>query len=265
MSHDGDLFREVLEKASAYDTYGEATVGPGDDPTTVVETTDEAKEPVSAEGGTTSSVTLINLFRTPDAHPVVLDLALLRKYNIDWLSWERETLELRISEDFRTPTISEANMHKVQAMKTLHLVDTFWTNWEVFQMCCSPLNGIYPDAQIMQAPTVAQCMLAVDIANRVREDVVWSDEMKAYLAVVHRHDQILCPQRPLQFVKVDTEGLPVDCEEIMRLWPMVRAGRAKPKAATITGEQLSRMLLVHEYLEDARAQLQRQVQMIRHV
>ena len=107
MSHDdGDVFREVLEKASAYDTYGEAPIGAGDEPTTVVETTDEAKEPVSSEGRTTSSVTLINLFRTPDAHPVVLDLALLRKYNIDWLSWERETLELRISQDFRTPTSS---------------------------------------------------------------------------------------------------------------------------------------------------------------
>ena len=38
--------------------------------------------------------TTINLFQHPDAHPFVLDLALLRKYGPEWMQWEPDTLEL---------------------------------------------------------------------------------------------------------------------------------------------------------------------------
>lgn len=261
-----DLFYEILEKAGGYNLEDEApTPIEADEPTTVVETSDGEEEPeTSRVQSTAPAITSINLFRNPDAHPLVLDLALLRKYGIEWLGWERETLELRIPQDFHTPTMSDLNMAKVQAVKTLHLVDSFWLQWEVFQICCMSMNGLFPDFEVVCAPTVAQAMVAVDIANHIREDVPWSDEIRRYLGIVHRFDGIFCPQEPLQFVKMDTEGLPIDCGEIDRLWPTVKATNKAPTAETVTAEQLRRMLVVKEYLDDYRAQLRTQLPVIRY-
>ena len=57
--------------------------------------------------------TTINLFQHPDAHPFVLDLALLRTYGPEWMQWEPDTLELRILTDFRTNSLSDLNMDKL--------------------------------------------------------------------------------------------------------------------------------------------------------
>ena len=262
-----DIFYEVLEKAGGYQLEDEApTPIEADEPTTVVETSEgEEEATISQVQNKVPAITSINLFRNPDAHPLVLDLALLRKYGIEWMGWERETLDIRIPQDFHTPTVSDLNMAKVQAVKTLHLVDTFWLQWEIFQVCCMSLNGLFPEFEVVYAPTVAQAMVAVDIANRIREDVSWSDEIRRYLAIVYRFDGLFCPQEPLHFVKMDTEGLPIDCEEISRLWPTVRATGRAPGAQTVTAEQLRRMLVVNEYLEDSRADLRAQLPVVRYV
>jgi hypothetical protein len=128
-----------------------------------------------------------------------------------------------------------------------------------------PLNGIFPDFQVMQVPTVAQCMVSVDIANRVRSDVGWSDELKDYLAVVHRHDGVLFPQPPLALVHVDTSLLPVEAQHVIQHWPAVRASKQPPKEMTSEAEQLRRMLALNEYLEQHRAQLREQLQVLRDV
>lgn len=221
-------------------------------------TTDEAEKVASG------AVTLSNMWRHPDAHPIVLSVALLQKYGSDWLLWEPETLRSIVPGDFGTQSLSDINLTKVQAMRTLHLVDTFWLQWEVFGWCTVSLNGVFPDFGTMQVPTVAQCMVAVDIANRVREDVSWSDELRGYLSAVHLHDDVLCPQSPLDFVKVDTEGFPVDIKKVEERWPSVRTSGRAPTEETIEAEQLRRMLIVHDYLEESRARLERQLRLLSH-
>jgi len=124
------------------------------------------------------------------------------------------------------------------------------------------LNGVPPDFEVMQVPTVAQCMIAVDIANRVRDDVDWSTEVKTYIAIVHRHDEILVPQAPLDFVKVDTDGLPIDVPNILKRWRDVRTSEKPPIGDTVEDEQLRRMLDVYKILEDSRANLRQQLKEI---
>ena len=242
-----------------------------EEPTSVVETTqgDEHENP-TVPGAVvditkTSNVSVANVFRSPDAHPLALDLLLLQKYNSDWLGWELETLVHRIQEDFKTPSIADINVEKLQACKALHLVDDFWLKWEVFLHCCAPFNGAFADFQRMQAPNVAECMVAVDTANRIRDDVQWSDEVKTFLAAVHRHDGILCPQPPLDFVKVDVEGLPIDCEDVRRRWPLVRASGRAPDGESVEDEQLRRLLGSWAYLESARTRLRQQLELLKHV
>ncbi len=204
------------------------------------------------------SVTPKNLWRHPDAHPIVLDLLLVRKYGHEWLDWEPETLQLVVPQDFNTPTFSELNLSKIQACKALHLVDTFWQQWEVFIACAMPFNNEFPDFRIMQVPTVAQCLVAVDIANRIRDDAAWSNEMKEYLATVYHHDGIFLPLPPVDFVvlaapeEIDTKALAVR-------WNEVRSTGKAPTGETPMDEQLRRLLTAHGFLEESRTRLQHQL------
>lgn len=221
-------------------------------------------ETVAIKQDTPQAVTSQNLFQHPDAHPVVLDLLLLRKYGPEWMTWEHETLALRIKSDFPL-AISDLNMHKVQAMKTLHFVDTFWEEWHIFTWCCMALNGIPPDFLVMQVPTVAECMVAVDIANRVRQDVPFSQEVNDFVERVQMHDGIFVPIEPLEWVTMDeVDDYPVDCEEVKRRWPEVRKQGTELPATTVENEQLNRMLMVRRYLEESRDALRSQLHLVSH-
>ena len=229
-----------------------------------VETTNQVTEKVEAAMRPDPKVTLINIFEHPDAHPYVFDLALLKQYGPEWFEWEPETIELRVPNDFNTPRISDLNMEKLQAVKTLHYVDGYWRSWQVFVACTMSFNGLFPDFQVMQVPTAAQCAVSVDIANRIRGDVAWSDEIKLYVGTACRFDGILCAPEPIDFAEIDVEGLPVDCEEIKQQWPFVRRTGKVPNEETVEAEQLRRMLLIHEVVQEDRERLRNQLPLLLH-
>lgn len=204
----------------------------------------------------------INLFQHPDAHPYVLDLVLLKKYGPDWLFWEPETLEWQIPQDFKTDAISALNMGKIQAIKVLHFNDTYWQRWEVFTHCTQPFNNNYVDFDVLQVPSTGQVMVSVDIAARVREDVVWSEEVKLYMATACRYDGIFCPPDPITFLEVPVEHGLVDCSQIRELWPKVRASDKAPTDDTIVAEQLRRNLDVHRFLVASRQRLEKQLPLV---
>ncbi len=235
-----------------------------EDPTVELETVElEVPELSPTKTAADSGVTAVNVFRHPDSHPYVLDYILTQKYGAEWLAWEPETLELHLQKDF-PGGVSEANFTKVQALKTMHLVDTFWKQWEVFLWCTVALNGVLPDFDVLQIPTAAQALVAIDIAFRVRDDVPWSEEVKTFLGVVFSHDGIFCPPPPADFVEVDTTDLAINCAEIQRRWPEVRASGRAPTGSTVTDEQLRRLLALHHHLEESRARMHRQEPLIRH-
>jgi hypothetical protein len=210
-----------------------------------------------------SAVTADNLWRHPDAHPIALDALMLRQYGPAWLDWEAETLRELIPEDFKTPSVSELNVSKLQACKCLHLVDSFWERWEVFIACLAPFNAEFPDFETMYVPTVAQCLVAADTAARIRTDVPWSSEMKAYFEVVYRHDGIFLPLPPLDFVHLEMPE-ELNRAELNLRWASVKQDGRAPTAATPIDEQLRRLLVVDGYLEESRARLQQQLQLHAH-
>jgi hypothetical protein len=238
---------------------------PEEEPTEELEVLDRTELPVDGHhAAAPSTVTAGNLFRHPDTHPVILDLTLLKKYGPEWLGWEPETVEALVPDDFHT-SISDVNLSKIQACKALHLVDDFWTRWEVFGWCTMALNGIFPDFKVLQVPSVAQCMIAVDIARQIRDDVEWSTEVKAYLSSVHLHDGLLVPQPPLEFVHVDASAYPVDVEEVRKKWPDMSVGLHAPKGESVEAEQLRRMQQVHQALEESRVSFRSQLPLVSHV
>lgn len=260
-----DAFRHagLLKEAEAEELIAsptdEAEVG-----AEVTETIGQVTGKVEAAMRPDPEVTLINIFEHPDAHPYVLDLALLKQYGPEWFEWEPETIELRVVHDFNTPRISDLNMEKLQAVKTLHYVDGYWKSWQTFVACTMPLNGLFPDFNIMQIPTTAQCAMSVDIANRIRGDVVWSDELKLYVGVACRFDGILCAPNTLDFAEIDVTGLPIDCEEVKQRWPLVRRTGTVSGEESVETEQLRRLLLIDEAVQEERERLRKQLPLLLH-
>lgn len=214
------------------------------------------------EGQKTAKVTIINLFQQPEAHPVVLDLVLLRKYGAEWMTWEPETLVWRIPQDFRTSGVSDLNLNKIQAMKTLHYNDNFWRQWEVFNWCAQTFNNLYPNFEVMQVPSSAQLMVAVSTAANVRSDVAWSDEVKSFMSNACRHDGIFYPAAPLDFLEVGAFNGLVDGAAVAARWPDVRRSGRMPTKDAIVDEQLRRMLEAHNFLEGDRTRLQDQLSLV---
>jgi hypothetical protein len=161
--------------------------------------------------------------------------------------------------------ISDINMSKINAVKTLHLVDTFWERWEVFNWCTMALNGIFPDFEVMQVPTISQCLISCDIARRLRMDVDWSSEVKEFVSAVFRTDGVVCAFEPCDFISIDTEGLPVDCAEVATLWSKVRVTGEAPTDETIVAEQLRRLLFVYKELKESRLLLRSQLKLVEYV
>ena len=258
-----DPEQQLLEALTNIGRKGRDISAADDPPTAVVETV--SKEPTVPSGRSPqepSAVTSKNLWNHPDTHPVVLDLLVLRAYGPEWLEWEPETLLVRVPETFRVPLLSDLNLSKLQACRVLHMVDTFWKQWEIFAACLAPFNNEFPDFEVMRAPTVAQCLVAVDIANRIRVDADWSDEVKAYIQAVYEHDGIYLALPPADMVIVPPpESL--DMAALMSRWPEVRAGKP-PSGDTVLDEQLRRLSTAWEYLEESRGQLHHQLQ-ISHV
>jgi hypothetical protein len=207
-----------------------------------------------------SVVTAENIWRHPDAHPIALDLLMLRLYGPEWLGWEAETMRMLIPDDFRTQSVSELNIAKLQACKALHLVDSFWQQWEVFLACAMPFNSEFPDFTTMTVPTVAQCLVAADVASRIRADVEWSTEMKAYFEAVYRMDGIFLPLPPLDFIHLEVPE-EISLPALTAKWPDVKASGKAPTMQTPVDEQLRRLLVVNEYLEESRTRLQHQLQL----
>jgi hypothetical protein len=234
------------------------------DPTEVLEVVSEEESvPVEAAAANITAVTKANFWHHPDTHPVALDIALLHQYGPQFLEWEVETLRRAISEDFRS-SLSELNLAKIQAVKTLHLVDTFWEDWEVFLWCTMAMNGIFPDFSVLQAPTVPQCLVAIDAANHLRDDMPWAEEVKTFIEVSFRHDGLLVSLAPADFIEMKRDPTLADFKSIEERWPKVRSTRRAPTAETPEDEQLRRLLAAFMFLEETHERLRHQLGLVAH-
>lgn len=142
-------------------------------------------------------VTPRNLFSHPDTHPVVLDMALLKVFQLDWFPWLSDTLFHEIEREFKTG-IAEVNRIKLMAAKTLHIVDGFWDHWEIFEKVLAGLNGVVPQLDVMQPPDLAALYAGIDIASGIRQET-FGDEVKRYCAAAILNEGSTYAPAPLDF------------------------------------------------------------------
>lgn len=156
-------------------------------------------------------LSLRNLFTHHDSHPIVLDLALIKAFEMEWLLWEPETIWSSIHSMFQS-NVSEHNRAKIQAVQTLHVTPAPWNLWQVFEKVIQALNNNIPRFDVMQAPSLEQLYAGVDIMDTLRREQ-FSQEVKSYMAAAILHDEVVFAPQPLDFVQVEISQPRYKCED----------------------------------------------------
>lgn len=156
-----------------------------------------APEPARQEPVAPKSLTSKSVFSHPDAHPVALDLVLLKNFELEWMEWLPDTLFGEIEKTFST-SIAEVNRLKILAAQTLHTIDAFWDHWEIFEKVLWSLNGHIPRADVMQPPDLSILMSGVDMADGIRKET-YGEEVGRYCAAVFLHENVFYAPEPLAF------------------------------------------------------------------
>lgn len=146
-------------------------------------------------------LTLRNVFTHHDSHPIVLNLCLIKAFQLEWLLWEPETIWASIQRVFGSQ-VSEHNRAKIQAIQTLNVVQSPWEMWQVFEKVVQALNNNVPKFDVMQVPTIEQLFVAVDIMDTLRRES-FSQEVKSYMAAAVLNDDVFFVPPPLDFIQTE--------------------------------------------------------------
>jgi len=235
------------------------------------------QQSVSTEAGDTtpppavqkpSPVVRKTLFVHHDTHPVVYDVALLKEYGVEWFEWEAPTLWSEILRDFKVPSISDHAKTKIQAVKTLHISESFWTEWEVFGWITQALNNNIPDWQTMQRPSIGQMLNAIDIATMVRAGETFSSEVAGYMASCFLDEGVLYAPEELKVAQphIDHYAAVYGIEDYVGLvqgaqekYLQVRGGAEVELHENAVDVQVAKLKVAWDYLSKRRAQLKEQL------
>jgi len=148
----------------------------------------ESKEPI------------IRFFSFHDAHPIALGMVCMEKFGVEWFEWSPEALRHAILKEFKATSISEHNWQKIQAFRTLLLVTSPWSEWEVFENIIQALNNNVPDIHLTQVCTLSQLMAGVDTINQIRDEE-FGDEVEGYVAACAMDAGVTFLPEPLDFAQ----------------------------------------------------------------
>lgn len=211
-----------------------------------------------------AKITISNVFQHPNAHPLLLDLLLLKKFSTEWIAWDPDTFHYVLPKAFGGAEPSALAVHKMCALQTLHLVDSYWHRWEVFLPVTMSLNGIDPNFEVLQVPTVCQVAASVDIASFIRKDVSWSDELKAFVGAVVKHDHFYQAPEILSFCKLQSEPLEADLiSRVEKAYKDIKVKNKTDEVNEVVEQQAQLLVMVDNYVFGYRKRLKEQLHLLK--
>ena len=218
-------------------------------------------------------VTKSNIWVHHDAHPVVLDVLLIDRYKTDWFSWAPETLWKEIKEDFRVPSIHDHVKAKIQAMKTLHITEAPWKQWEVFCWINQALNNNIPDFRVLQKPTLSQLLNTVDIMTLTRGEEEFPLEVQSFVGAAVVDDGVFFVPAPIKFCQDEIEHLlgELKVEDYAATIKQVQDRFNEAQSAhadrselqeTVVDVQVAKLLVASNYLTLRREQMKKQLELL---
>lgn len=143
------------------------------------------------------SLTSKSVFSHPEAHPLALDVVLLKHFELEWLTWLPDTLFHEIELTFNT-SVAEVNKLKILAAQTLHVTDASWEQWEIFEKTIWALNGMIPRIDIIQPPDLPMLFNGVETINSIRQET-FGEQVSRYCAAVFLSEHVHYAPEPMAF------------------------------------------------------------------
>ncbi len=171
----------------------------------------EEKVLLQEEPDSGTPLTLGNIFTHHDTHPIVLDFSLLKAFQLEWWLWEPETLWTEIQRHFKTQ-VSELARAKIQTVKTIHVSNAPWEQWQVFEKVVQGLNNNIPSWTLMQAPSLEQLFVCIDIMEGLRH-AEFNSEVKLYMAGAVLNEDVTYVPPPLDFIQSEVSQPYYRCKD----------------------------------------------------
>ena len=159
------------------------------------------EELIRTDPDASTPLSIRNLFTHHDAHPVVLDFALVKAFGVQWFLWDAATIWQEVQRIFQSQ-ISEHARAKIQCIKTLHVSPLPWTRWQVFEKVVQGLNNNIPRWDHMQAPALEELYATVDMLDHIRVGE-FSHEVKSYMAAAVLNENVMYVPPPLDFIQLE--------------------------------------------------------------
>lgn len=156
---------------------------------------------------------IANYLKNPDTYGLVLISILLDNYDTDWLSWEIDTIEMELQDDFYVD-IPSINSDKIQALMTAMTSDMPYRDWIALNMTCEALNDNIVDAEVLEPVTPEELawgltQLAMLEDNDTRPE--FDEEVRRYMGAVLAEHGIINPPDILKLaIMPKSEGGVID-------------------------------------------------------
>lgn len=244
-------------------------------------------------------VTMKNIWRHPNAHPLVLTLILLDRYGKEYLEWEPEALRLTLKKD--DTLVSDSVWTKILAARVVLMSGSPWRQWEQFHWVVTGLSGRPPSFVYMERPELGLLMAGVDIMKMMDRPRPFAEDVAKFVAAVLRDRGIAYAPPPLQFAQEELDDRRIRCgncgteekddhdikcvacgsKDLKRLPGLFEDLRDQTKkvfearrkmpievavdglGADAAGEAAYRLLIHNEYRNQIRAQLVAQLRMLK--
>jgi hypothetical protein len=158
-----------------------------------------------------SPITLDGIWRHHDAHPIALLLLCLDHYGTEFVEWMPETVKLTLERDGRA--VSNANLTKLMATKTLLASPSPWRQWEVFHWISRALAGQSPNFTYLEEPEIGHAMACANVMKILDPSRKTSIEVDKYVAAMLRNEGIHYAPPPIDFAQRELSQRKLRCDQ----------------------------------------------------
>lgn len=131
------------------------------------------------------------ILSNPEAHPLVLEEALVKTLLTEWIVTPLEVLiqYLQNKYDIEIPRV---NIDKIGALKVLHNTDLFWDHWHIFEKVGNAFNNKIVQFNLLQLLSPPALAHTIKTANAIRKEE-YDAEIGAYAYFCCMHYGCLYP------------------------------------------------------------------------
>jgi hypothetical protein len=185
------------------------------------------------------------------------------EWKSEWISWEPETIFSEVEKTYNV-TLPGQVQEKILALDLLHSSDSFWQDWQVFQIVTVTFGGRqarFDDVQELSLAEIDASMrmaASLSMMSRNEAKTPYSDEVLGYIAATASNAGLVYLPPPMNEAQEYLDTLsgakdlaPQVAEEWARMMALDPAlARVMPIEETPVGVQIARLLALKDASDD---------------